>query len=399
VFSGAILKEYRIAAILPVESEFSSRLLDGALEYSLGNRSIKLLDRSYSRENLPQFDGGIDFDAAITWANREDRWIQDLKAAGLPVINTSADWYRESVHSVCYHTTPLFEAVIDHLSACGMERIAYINFSDPPSPAQQGMIDMFLAVADRRDIAAELRSVGDLPDFKWQDHEVLITDDIEAKLSAAVIDLPKPIGVCCSNDYLGYHFCRIADEMGFSIPEDFAVMGMIDYRIARFSTPPLTTVPMGAGLGSKATELLLQWLSEGREPPIISFIDLPPIICRESTGGGTAALGYMQKAMKLIQEQACEGLTVARLAKLVGVSPQTLNTKFVESFGHPPGEAIRRVRVNNARHYLSSTNASIAEVAGMCGFNQQSKFTIFFKRETGMTPMAYRKSGNAKTRA
>lgn len=69
----------------------------------------------------------------------------------------------------------------------------------------------------------------------------------------------------------------------------------------------------------------------------------------------------------------------------------TLNHKYRVAFGITPGQAIRNERTNYAKHYLAETDHSISEVAGLCGYSNQSKFSNFFKRETGITPMQYRK--------
>ena len=56
--------------------------------------------------------------------------------------------------------------------------------------------------------------------------------------------------------------------------------------------------------------------------------------------------------------------------------------------GDVGGEA--RMRVDVAAHLLREGSASVAEIAGACGYSDQSAFTRQFKQIVGQTPMRYR---------
>ena len=71
---------HRIAAILPIETEYSARLMDSASEYAYEHRHIELLDRSYDRSRPPDFSGKIDFAGALLFPNKEDVWLPGLIA-------------------------------------------------------------------------------------------------------------------------------------------------------------------------------------------------------------------------------------------------------------------------------------------------------------------------------
>ncbi|MFN0128701.1 MAG: helix-turn-helix domain-containing protein [Verrucomicrobiales bacterium] len=60
-----------------------------------------------------------------------------------------------------------------------------------------------------------------------------------------------------------------------------------------------------------------------------------------------------------------------------------------------PGEPIRRVRIVAAKRHLTDPRLSIARVAHLCGFDQQSKFSNFFRRETGLSPRTWRREADA----
>ncbi|MCB6603699.1 helix-turn-helix transcriptional regulator, partial [Erysipelatoclostridium ramosum] len=53
-----------------------------------------------------------------------------------------------------------------------------------------------------------------------------------------------------------------------------------------------------------------------------------------------------------------------------------------------------RLRVQQAKELLETTNYSIAQISDSCGFSSQSYFSQVFKKACGMTPNAYRKSSD-----
>ncbi|MNU07967.1 HTH-type transcriptional activator RhaS [compost metagenome] len=58
----------------------------------------------------------------------------------------------------------------------------------------------------------------------------------------------------------------------------------------------------------------------------------------------------------------------------------------------PPHRYLINLRVEKARRLLEKTSMSIAEIAYECGFAHQEHLTRLFRRQTGTTPAAYRRS-------
>ena len=73
-------------------------------------------------------------------------------------------------------------------------------------------------------------------------------------------------------------------------------------------------------------------------------------------------------------------------------STQTLHARCIERTGHTPGELIKREKIATAKRLLSDPRLSIGQIAERCGYEQQSNFSNFFRRETGLSPRAWRQS-------
>lgn len=87
-----------------------------------------------------------------------------------------------------------------------------------------------------------------------------------------------------------------------------------------------------------------------------------------------------------------EPWTVASLAERAGCSRSGFAAKFTAAVGHPPLQYLTECRVQAARALLRDTRLGIKAVAKQVGYATESAFSNAFKRVTGVSPFAYRKS-------
>ena len=111
-------------------------------------------------------------------------------------------------------------------------------------------------------------------------------------------------------------------------------------------------------------------------------------------GGGTPSFfgaGGLAKIFAEIDRRFDDPeLSVAALAAQTGWSEVYFRRAFRAAFGTSPLAYIRRVRLENAKALLRTGYYSITETATRCGFDSVSYFSYTFRRETGVTPSAYR---------
>ncbi|MFC9608340.1 GlxA family transcriptional regulator [Streptomyces niveus] len=85
-------------------------------------------------------------------------------------------------------------------------------------------------------------------------------------------------------------------------------------------------------------------------------------------------------------------ITVQRMADHSLLSRRTFIRRFVSETGVPPMHWVARQRVLGARRLLEASDWSVERIASATGFGTAANFRTIFRRETGVTPSAYRKA-------
>jgi AraC-like DNA-binding protein len=110
----------------------------------------------------------------------------------------------------------------------------------------------------------------------------------------------------------------------------------------------------------------------------------------DQQGLAAPAGALLSAAIRTISQRYHETITNADLAKVCGLSVRAFERQFRNTYGSSPHTYIRQLRVRMSCRPLVFSRASLAEVAGDCGFADQSHFTKEFRRIMGETPSAYR---------
>lgn len=80
------------------------------------------------------------------------------------------------------------------------------------------------------------------------------------------------------------------------------------------------------------------------------------------------------------------------LSEIAGYHEYYLNRLFIKYTGISMHKYILNLRINEARRLLLNTNLSISDIASQIGFNSNTHFSSYFKKELGVTPFEYRNS-------
>jgi len=107
------------------------------------------------------------------------------------------------------------------------------------------------------------------------------------------------------------------------------------------------------------------------------------------------------KALRYMRENLHRDVTRDETAQHAGASPSHFSRLLRERTGRSFTDMLRHCRVNLACELLEETARPLAEIAGECGFCDQSYFTHVFQEIKGMTPRQFREArrpGNGSRR-
>jgi AraC family transcriptional regulator, melibiose operon regulatory protein len=114
---------------------------------------------------------------------------------------------------------------------------------------------------------------------------------------------------------------------------------------------------------------------------------------REQFGRQQARSGRLREVFAYIGAHYAERVSLPEMANLAGLSKAQFHRMFKRAAGMAPVDYIAHVRLTHAARLLQESDASIAEVASMTGFADQSYFDRRFRQHFHCTPLHYRKAG------
>ena len=106
--------------------------------------------------------------------------------------------------------------------------------------------------------------------------------------------------------------------------------------------------------------------------------------------------GLFTKSLKHITEHFAEDIPISLLAEMCGVGEEYYCRLFKKLVGTTPISYINSLRISRACDILSNEpERKIEEIANLCGFFNISYFNRVFKKETGVSPGAFRENSKA----
>lgn len=84
-------------------------------------------------------------------------------------------------------------------------------------------------------------------------------------------------------------------------------------------------------------------------------------------------------------------LTVDVLAERVHMSPRNFARVYKQKTGRTPAKAVEVFRLEAARRLLEDSSRNVDEIAKMCGFGEEERMRVTFRRHLGVAPRDYRR--------
>lgn len=205
--------------------------------------------------------------------------------------------------------------------------------------------------------------------------------------------LPKPVAILACTDQLGYWLLDACGRSGIKVPEDVAVMGVEnDESLCTMSEPTLTSLALGGQRVGYAAAQQLSKLMKGRKPPSRPQLLEPlNVVTRGSTDLVAVSDPYIADALRLMREEATNGLHISDILKRVPISRSSLERGIRAAIHRSPNEELNRIKFEQAKELLLHSELSLKQIADRCGFATLPYFSYSFLKHVGQSPSDYRK--------
>ena len=263
-----------------------------------------------------------------------------------------------------------------------VHKLRYDGFNSPTPPLPNSPTPLLPHSSTFRWVFAEESPPDRLDDFAWFDRW------LGGKLRAA----PKPLALLAYDDADAARALGACLAAGLSVPGDVAILGIGGDRLICENQPvPLSSIEHDQGRTGYEGAELLDRIMDG-EPPPAKTVLIPPrgITVRASTDLMATGSPVVRRALEFIRENLSSPIGLDQVAAGAGTSRATMSRLFEQEFGRTVGKEILRQRMDLAKKLLSDDAHSISEVAYRTGFCNPAYFTNTFRRETGLTPKAWR---------
>lgn len=216
-----------------------------------------------------QVDGAIVFDSKI----RSDVLVK-LASDRFPIVVLDRLLESQFILPLLVDNEQGVKAAFAHLYGQGARKLAYVAGAADSFDAVE-RTRAFLAEADRHDVSVDTYA-GNFTEASGYDIATAI-------IAGRVL----PEAVFCANDQMAIGFIHALGDHGLRAPEDIAVVGFDDIRIARFMHPTLTTIGASRhSWGAAAATQLIDYLEN--ETPFRPHRISTELILRESSTAGPA---------------------------------------------------------------------------------------------------------------
>jgi AraC family transcriptional regulator len=221
-----------------------------------------------------------------------------------------------------------------------------------------------------------------------------LVDGILYKHSVApgdTIILPAQIGVKASwqgsSEFVlvGFHpniFSHILDEFSVSDRQIVPQLGIPDPLILQMGLALKQALEKNLG-----NRLYVETMANALFVHLIqNYANNKPVLTEYAKGLGRRKL---QQAIDYINSNLDRDLSLSELANLVQLSPHYFALLFKQSTGLTPHQYVIKVRIDRTKQLLQQGKLSIADIAQVVGFANQSHLNLHFKRLVGVTPKKY----------
>ena len=134
------------------------------------------------------------------------------------------------------------------------------------------------------------------------------------------------------------------------------------------------------------------------EEELLEYLEKVRVILSEKgsaaggEGGFQSERTEVRAMLRYLRDHYAEGVTLQVLAREFGMSESYISSLIKKNTGKGFSDHLTEIRIRKAQELLRQTNDSVEKIAERVGYPDYFYFTKVYKKITGVTPTAYRKS-------
>ncbi len=372
------------------ENDFSSReVMRGVSQYSQEHGRWEFANspsRSAPMEMIHQQAGAVD--GVI--ARVPDEQVDDLANSlprGYPLVTVMNRHSGSRLAVVTDDERSIAEVSFNHFREIGLRNFAFVG---------QYYLD-----------AERLVTFAQFVEERGYRCDVIAPESLDPRwsaqlqhLSAWLARLVKPVGVLTFDGPGARTVAAACQEAQLRVPEEVAILASDDALACEMAWPPISVIDMARQRMGWEAAAMLDRLMAGESIASPKVVIHPRgIIRRRSTDMLAVGNATVTEALRFVREHVRDGIKPEDVLARVNVSRSYLEQHFKASLGRTIHQEITRSRIQLTREMLAATDLPLPDIAARCGYSDRTRLSSIFRRETGMTPKAYRRQARLGTRA
>ena len=211
-------------------------------------------------------------------------------------------------------------------------------------------------------------------------------------LSEKIRALPLPLAIMAEDDRFAVDVAVVAQALGLRIPNDIAILGADDNRLALGVSPVgISSVDSNLrGVGHAAAQLLADLIHGKAAPAEPIRIQSRRVITRRSTATYAGGHQGVSEALRFVRQRFSEPLSGKRVARQAGMSLRGLQNALHEEAGLTLNGEITRLRLTAATQLLEETDLKLESIAADVGLRDAKNLCRVFRQHYGTTPQQWR---------
>ena len=317
------------------------------------------------------------YDGVIVFGGRDTTLQRMARSIHCPIVNLDQHRPIPGASMVCCDDEAVGQAAAEHLLACGLERLAFVQMRPRRSRSERARFAGYSRAALAAGVHAKAVAIRDL--------------------KRRLANSPVPLGLMAGNDEAAVETIGICMEAGLIVPDEAAVVGVDNFPTVCLHAPvQLSSVDLNLEQwGRLAAESLDVMMSSTRPEPFTRVIPNGGVIARASTDVAHRLDPRLAKAVRYIRDNFHRPMKISDLVRHVGLSRQSLQNYFQAQLHSTMHQQLSAARISHAMQLMRRGDEGLARIAITSGFRDYQHFHRIFRKFTGMTPSAWRQAGAA----